>query len=104
MLAGCINLEYIYFACFSENETLNSTNMFLSTPDDLIFCIENGTNMQNIISLLSEKECAMNDCGIEWRKNKENRFEDKKTKIEIFEDKSIYSSIKDISNQFKRKT
>ena len=74
--------------------------MFLSTPDDLIYCIENGTKMQNIISLLSEKECAVNDCGIEWRKNKENRFEEKKKKIEIFEDKCIYNSIKDISNQF----
>ena len=100
MFAGCINLNYINFSSFIENETLDNANMFLSTPDDLIYCIEDWTNMQNIISLLLEKECAVNDCETTWELNKDNRFEEKKKSIEIFEDKCIYKRIKDINTDF----
>ena len=100
MFASCANLEYINFNSFFENETLDTTNMFLSTRDDLIYCIEDISKMPKIIYELILKECAFNDCNTTWKKNKDDRFEEKKKKIDIFEDKCVYKSIKDISDEF----
>ena len=100
MFAGCSNLNYINFKSFTEKEELDINNTFLDTPDNLIYCIEDISNMQKIISQLTNKICTFNDCENNWEENKENRFEEKKKDIQIFEDKCVYKDIEDISNNF----
>ena len=100
MFANCSNLNYINLYSFKENEDLDTTNIFQYTPDDLIYCIEDETNIPNILSKLIEKECTVNDCETSWENNKKNRFENKKKKVEIFYDKCIYKSIEDVSKEF----
>ena len=89
MFAGCSNLNYINFKSFTEKEELDINNTFLDTPDNLIYCIEDISNMQKIISQLTNKICTFNDCENNWEENKENRFEEKRKilkylKINVF--------------------
>ena len=100
MLQSCSNLEYIKLKSFTEPEDLNTTNMFLDTPDDLIYCIDNISKMPNIIKQLEDKLCTFNDCGTNWEENKEKRLEEKKRNIQIYEDKCVYKNIKYISDEF----
>ena len=89
MFAGCSNLNYINFKSFTEKEELDINNIFSDTPDDLIYCIDDISNMQKIISQLTNKICTFNDCENNWEENKENRFEEKRKilkylKINVF--------------------
>ena len=97
MFASCSNLNLF---SFKENENLDTTNIFQYTPDDLIYCIEDETNIPNILSKLIEKECTINDCETNWENNKKNRFENKKKNVEIFNDKCVYKSIEEVSEEF----
>ena len=100
MLQSCTKLEYISLKSFTEAEDLNITNMFLDTPDDLIYCIDDISKMPNIAKQLKNKLCAFNDCETNWKENKENRFQEKKRNIQVYEDKCVYKNIKYISNEF----
>ena len=100
MFQSCSKLEYIKLKSFTEAEDLNTTNMFLDTPDDLIYCIDDISKMPNIVKQLEDKLCTFNDCETNWKENKEKRFEEKKRNIQVYEDKCIYKNIKYISNEF----
>ena len=58
---GCTSLSYINFGKFVESDNLNLTDIFNNIGDNLIICIEDVTNAQNIISLINEKN-IVNDC------------------------------------------
>ena len=97
MFEGCINLEYLNFKNFENNSNLNDNNMFLYTPEDLVYCI---SNESNIPLELIKKECTLNDCKENWLENKKNLFENKKNNISSMNDKCIFVKIKEISEDF----
>jgi surface protein len=97
MFEGCINLEYLNFKNFEFNSNLNDNNMFLYTPEDLVYCI---INESNIPLELNKKECTLNDCKENWLENKQNLFENKKNNISSINDKCIFDKIKEISQDF----
>ena len=100
MFEGCVNLNYLNILNFEENSELINTNMFLNINDDLVFCINEETNLNSLISGLKEKECVSLDCDSNWLENKKNLLEEKKKDISIFNDKCVYRNIKDISDNF----
>ena len=97
MFEGCINLEYLNFKNFEHNSNLKDNNMFLYTPEDLVYCI---SNESNIPLELIKKECTLNDCKENWLENKKNLFENKKNNISSMNDKCIFVKIKEISEDF----
>ena len=100
MFKGCSNLDYINFFSFDENDNLDISNIFVDTPDELIYCVNDIFNIPKIYSELKIKECAFKDCEFEWEENKDKRFEEKKRSIEIFNDKCVLKHIKEISKEF----
>jgi len=97
MFEGCINLEYLNFNNFENNSKLNDKNMFLYIPEDLVYCINNESNVP---SELIKKECSLNDCKENWLENKENLYETKKNNISAMNDKCIFAKVKKISEDF----
>ena len=97
MFEGCINLEYLNFNNFENNSKLNDKNMFLYIPEDLVYCINNESNVP---SELIKKECSLNDCKENWLENKENLYETKKNNISAMNDKCIFVKVKKISEDF----
>jgi hypothetical protein len=73
--------------------------MYVNINDDLVYCISDA-NLNSIITGLKEKECVSLDCDSNWYENKINLLEEKKNDISIFNDRCIYKSIKDISDNF----
>ena len=100
MFENCSNLIYINFFSFYEKENLNISNIFNNIKDDLIYCINNGTNIFNRFLELGIGECMVNDCSLNWEDNLINRLEEKKSNIEIYNDKCILKNIKIISQEF----
>ena len=98
MFAECRNLIYLNILNFEENSELNNTNMFLNIKGDLVYCINDESNL--ILSALTEKECATLDCNSNWLERKNDLLETKKNDISIFNDKCVYMSINEISEAF----
>ena len=57
MFEQCSKLGYINMNYFSESNNLNTLNMFLGTPDDIIYCIGNENLTPSIKLQLHEKDC-----------------------------------------------
>ena len=66
MFDDCINLEYINFKNFIEGTKANINNIFNGVPNNLIFCINNEEQMPQILGLLFNKNCTINDCSNNW--------------------------------------
>ena len=61
MFKGCSNLEYINL--YSLNKSSQSIeNMFYSTSNNFIYCIENETSIPQIYSLIGAKNNVIRDC------------------------------------------
>jgi surface protein len=78
MFSECRNLAYINFYNFKEDNIENMKDIFFGTPDNLIICIKNEENTQNLISQLSSLKCAINDCSIDWKLRKQKIIFDKR--------------------------
>jgi len=78
MFEQCSKLGYINMNDFSELDNLNTLNMFLGTPDDIIYCIGNENLTPSIKSQLHEKDCKNLDCEMNWQQNYNNMIEEKK--------------------------
>ena len=59
MFSNCINLRYINFYNFSNEYSPTMKDIFLSTPDNLIICIKDGSQ---ILSQLYSRKCIINEC------------------------------------------
>ena len=71
MFSECTNLAYINFYNYTEENVENMKDIFFGTSDNLIICINNEENSQNLISQLSSLKCAINDCSIDWKLRKQ---------------------------------
>ena len=47
---------------FEENSDLNLTNIFLGTKDNFVYCLNEESNIESIISQLQDIECVSKDC------------------------------------------
>ena len=70
LFSNCTNLEYINFRNFAKGNQTQYTNMFEGVPDNLVYCKDNSSDIDNIISLLNEN-CALMECD-NYGKNKKN--------------------------------
>ena len=100
MFEGNLNLVYINISNFNENSNLDIKNMFKNVKNNIVYCLNNKTNSEQIKSALLEKECSLNDCTNNWNEKLEEIFNEKKNNIKIFYDKCIYGKIKEISDEF----
>ena len=100
MFEQCSKLGYINMNDFSELDNLNTLNMFLGTPDDIIYCIGNENLTPSIKLQLHEKDCKNLDCEINWQQNYKNMIEEKKKDIKVIYDKCIVKDVDDINNDF----
>ena len=97
MLRSCENLEFINISNYNnEKKSIKNNNIFIDTPETLVYCINNindNINFQSIKSELISKSCSIEDCSQNWKekskkivleKNKclKNCFEDDKYKYE----------------------
>ena len=78
MFSECTNLEYINFYNYTEEKVENMKDIFFGNLDNLIICINNEGNSQNLISQLSSLKCAINDCSIDWKLRKQRLVFDKR--------------------------
>ena len=69
MFEGCSSLEYINLIKASENQNLNSKNIFKGTPENLVICL-NQEKTPNFTLYLNEKKCYKMDCTNDWHLNK----------------------------------
>ena len=101
MFEECRDLLYLNFSNFFFNPSLNYTNIFKGINENIVYCLNNDDiNINKIISLLSSKECSINDCSYNWEENQGNKINDKNNNFSLFKDKCIYSRIKYISENF----
>ena len=78
MFSECTNLAYINFYNYTEENIENMKDIFFGTSDNLIICIKNEENTQNLISQLSLLKCAIIDCSIDWKLRKKKIIMDKR--------------------------
>ena len=97
MFEGDTNLQYINYKFFEERNDLNINKMFLSTPDDLVYCI---LDNENVPLELSQKICSINDCQANWLENKLNSFNKKIKDKSVLKDKCVFKKIKQLSEKF----
>jgi surface protein len=97
---NCNKLEYVNFYPLTSNKNMNINNMFLGTPDMFIYCLNDDKKNEEILSQLESKDCKYKDCLNDLEKSKENRFENLKKTIEIFNDKCFFKSLQFMSNEF----
>ena len=76
LFQGCSNLEYINMSNFIEASNVNTSNMFDDVPDNIVYCINDETKVPNIMSELSKKKYAINDCSNNWKSNKKKLIEE----------------------------
>ena len=58
---GCKSLKFLNINSFKENPNLNTLNMFNNIPGNLIYCIDDISKANKIISLLNSRNIE-NDC------------------------------------------
>ena len=62
MFSGCTNLEYINFKNFKESTGIDYTNIFQDVPENLVYCIDDNTNINKILEKLNS-DCILMECG-----------------------------------------
>ena len=77
MFESCINLEYINFYNFDDRNIDSFFETFKGVVDNLVYCVNNSSNNQKLRNELSLKNCSINDCSIDWKKNKKKIISDK---------------------------
>ena len=77
MFEGCINLEYINFSNFDDRNIDSFYETFKGVVDNLVYCVNNSSNNQRLRDELSLIKCSINDCSIDWKKNKKKIIPDK---------------------------
>ena len=81
MFRNCINLEYINISFFDDRNMYSYNEAFEGTTDNLVYCIYNSSNNEQIRKELSLKNCSINDCSIDWKINKMKIIPEKETCI-----------------------
>jgi len=89
LFTGCVNLEYINMSNFIESSNINVINMFDGVPDNIVYCINDEAVVPNIMSELSKKKYAINDCSQNWKSNKKKLIEENG----IYVDECYYNNI-----------
>jgi hypothetical protein len=74
--------------------------MFIGTPDMFIYCFNDDKKNEEILAQLDSKDCKYKDCLYDLETSKENRFENLKKTIEIFNDKCFFKTLQFMSNEF----
>ena len=97
MFEGCSNLTYINMFNFEENSDLNLTNIFLGTKDKFVYCLNEESNIESIISQLEDIECVSKDCIDDCLENKNAALKEKMNDINILSDEYAYKEIKEIN-------
>ena len=69
----CKNLEFINIYNFSDGIITQFNDLFGGLVENIIYCIKNESDAQQIISQLSSKKCSFNDCSKNW-KNKRKKI------------------------------
>ena len=89
LFANCVNLEYINMSNFIESSNVNVSNMFDDVPDNIVYCINDEAAVPNIMSELSKKKYAINDCSKNWKSNKKKLIEENG----LYVDECYYNNI-----------
>jgi surface protein len=66
MFSGCKNLEFINFQNFKDEGIGYCDNFFLKVPDNIVICV-NDENSNYIKRKLSNSNCYVIDCSIDWK-------------------------------------
>ena len=69
MFDGCSSLEYINLKNFRDIGSLSVTRFFETVPDNVVVCINEINNINNILDELKRKSCYTIDCSSNWKKN-----------------------------------
>ena len=85
MFSNCINLLYINLYNYTNESNPIISNIFFSTPDNLIICINNSSP---IFSQLYSRKCVINDCS-KYKNNKKIIYENRIC-LDDCEDDKIY--------------
>ena len=78
MFYDCSSLEYINIYNFAAGITKKFDNIFHGTKDNIIYCIINDSNAEELIHELKSKKCSVKDCSSDW-KNKKKKIVDIKS-------------------------
>ena len=75
----CIKLEYINFSYFDDRDMYfdSYTNTFREVMDNLVYCIYNSSDNEQIRNELSFRKCSVNDCSTNWKNNKKKIIPEK---------------------------
>ena len=89
LFEGCANLEYINMSNFIENSNADVSNIFDNVPDNIVYCINDEAAVPKIMSELSKKKYAINDCSKNWKSKKKKIIEENG----IYVDNCYYNDI-----------
>ena len=67
MFDGCEKLEFINLKNFNENNLSESVNIFNNTKNNIIICINEKNNINQILSKIESKKCYNMDCSENWK-------------------------------------
>ena len=82
MFSECTTLSYINLYHYTEEKVENMKDIFFGIPDNLIICINDEGNAQNLLSQLSSLKCPINDCSIDWKLRKQKIIMEKRVCID----------------------
>jgi len=77
MFYGCSSLEYINIYSFSDGIIQKFENIFHGTKDNIIYCIINESNAEDLIHDLILKKCSVKDCSSDWKSKKKKIVDSK---------------------------
>ena len=67
MFSNCSSLEYINISNYIDSNYSIANEMFNKVPNNLTYCSKNESLMPNMLRLLKEKNCIINDCSDNWK-------------------------------------
>jgi len=76
LFQGCVNLEYINMSNLIEVNNIDVSNIFNGVPDNIVYCISDEAAAPNIMSEISKKKYAINDCSNNWKSKKKKLIEE----------------------------
>ena len=81
MFANDINLVFVHMDYFDESNIQKMDNMFLSTPENMVFCL-NDSISSKINNIIKKKACTIIDCSANWKNSRMKIIHQTKTCVE----------------------
>ena len=67
MFYDCKSLEYVNMYQFYKGMITRYGDLFHGVKENIIYCIKEGKDAENIISQISLKKCSIKDCSSDWK-------------------------------------